>query len=88
VVTNVPLLTNLSNSIVLIKAGKWPDVKRIRLLAVAGILAMPSGTRMLVVLDARALDLFVCVVTSLSALTLMLGYYDVPSGTRGRLYSR
>jgi hypothetical protein len=73
VVPTVLLLTNLSNCIVLIKARTWIDVKRIWLLGLAGVLATPLGTYLLVVLDTHALNVFIGVVTSLSALALMLG---------------
>ena len=73
VVPTVLLLTNLSNVIVLFKARQWIDFRRIWLLAIAGVLATPLGTYLLVVLDAHALEGLIGLVTTLSAVAIMLG---------------
>jgi uncharacterized membrane protein YfcA len=74
VVPIVALLSMLSHLVVLAETLPWIRLKRIWLLTLAAMAGAPLGTYLLVTLDADALKTFIGVVTTLSALAMLLGF--------------
>ncbi len=75
--TVVPLLLlhgALSSLLVLGEARKWLDLSRVWPLALAGSLAVPFGTRLLIVWDANTLKVFIGAATALSGLAFLVGF--------------
>jgi uncharacterized membrane protein YfcA len=68
------ILNALSNVPLFIHSRKWSDLKRIWPLIVTGIISIPAGTYLLVVLDAVAVRMIVGVAVCLFALAYLLGF--------------
>lgn len=64
----------LVSMIVLFEARKWLDLKRIWPLMLAGIVGMPFGTYLLLVLDVNIIKMIVGVIVVLFALALLKGW--------------
>ncbi len=75
--TVVPLVLihcAFTNTLVLLDAWRWVDLKRIWPLMLAGIAGMPLGTYLLVALPVDTLKVFMGSVIALSALAMLLGW--------------
>lgn len=73
----VPMLILFSfiiNSVILISLRKFVNIKRIRILIIAGILGTPLGTYILKVVDENLLTLVVGILVSLFALALFFKF--------------
>lgn len=70
----VYLLANLAGIMILIETRKWLDIKRIWPLMMAGVVAAPVGTHLLLILDGNMLKSAIGVITSLTALALFAGF--------------
>jgi uncharacterized membrane protein YfcA len=71
--TVVPILlihSALINTVVLLNTRKWVDLKRIWPLMIAGIVGIPFGTYLLIVIGASMLKIFIGLVVSLCAVAL------------------
>lgn len=74
VVPTVVILSIFTNIIILFEARKWVDLRRIWPLMMAGIVGMPLGTYLLVVLDASILKVFIGAVIALFAIAFLMGF--------------
>jgi len=68
------LLANLAGIMILIETRKWLDIKRIWPLMMAGVVAAPFGTYLLLILDGNLLKSAIGVITILTALALLAGF--------------
>lgn len=64
----------LINLIILLEARKWVDLKRIWPLIIAGIVGIPLGTYLLIVLDVSILKVFIGAVIIPFAMASFLGF--------------
>ena len=64
----------LINLIILIEARKWVDLKRIWPLMISGIVGIPIGTYLLIVLDVSVLKVFIGAVIIPFAIASFLGF--------------
>jgi len=74
VVPIVLLLSNLTHAIVMLETREWLDVKRVWPLIVAGVIATPLGTYILLAVDAESLKVLMGVVVILAALAMLTGF--------------
>ncbi len=74
VVPVIMILSALINLYILIEARRWVDLKRIRLMTIAGIAGVPFGTYILKVVDVNLLKVFIGVVIVCFALAFMKGF--------------
>ena len=64
----------LINTVILFEARKWVDLKRIWPLMIAGIVGMPLGTYLLIVLDVGVLKMFIGAVIIPFAIAFLIGF--------------
>jgi len=75
IVVPVTLINSaLTSAVIVFKARKWVDVKRIWPLMIAGIAGMPFGTYLLIVLEVGVLKVSIGVVIALFAVAFLVGF--------------
>jgi len=73
VVPMIMIYSALINATILFEARKWVDLKRIWSLIIAGIIGVPIGTYLLIVLDDNILRIFIGTIIILFAVALLTG---------------
>lgn len=73
VVPVVLIQSALINIFIFFKVKEWVDLKRIIPLMIAGVIATPLGTYLLIVLDVKLLRILIGVVIVVSAIALLRG---------------
>ncbi|MBI2910055.1 MAG: sulfite exporter TauE/SafE family protein [Chloroflexi bacterium] len=74
VVPVVLIHSALINIFILFKVREWVDLKRIIPLMIAGVVATPLGTYLLIMLDVQLLKVLIGVVIAVSAVALLRGF--------------
>ncbi|MCK4637393.1 MAG: sulfite exporter TauE/SafE family protein [Methanomicrobia archaeon] len=74
VVPMIMIYSALINATILFEARKWVDLKRIWLLIIAGMIGVPIGTYLLIVLDDNILRMFIGSIIILFAAALLTGF--------------
>jgi len=74
VVPMIMIYSALINTTILFEARKWVDLKRIWILIIAGIIGVPIGTYLLIVLDDNILRMFIGSIIILFAVALLTGF--------------
>lgn len=74
VVPLASLLAGIGGLLIFMEVRPWVDLRRISLLILAGVIAIPFGTYLLLVTPANTLKALIGAVTTLSALAFLLGF--------------
>jgi len=74
VVPIIIICSTLNNMIILFEVRKWVDLKRILPLIIAGIIGVPIGTYLLIVLNDNILRIFIGSIIILFAVAFLIGF--------------
>jgi len=74
VVPMIMIYSALINATILFEARKWVDLKRIWILIIAGIIGVPIGTYLLIVLNDNTLRMFIGSIIILFAVALLTSF--------------